>query len=552
MARVVVGNPFENQIGTVGPTASPVDTYVRPAVQRGEFQALADTLTKIKAKADPILARQEKRAAERELAQGQQLYNETRINIGEAVKNGVIDAGASPYVRKGYRIAQMGAMSARYTQELENALSSGNLHQNGDPAAIDKFVGNFQQKFMEANGLNGFSKAEVADYFGNAATKSNEAFRGAWQTKHIGWQKEQAFKAFETQVIEVTTALYSADMSQAERSAADAQLAVWLQDQAAGHAINGLKTSTIQDTIVTALGIVAEDMGDMGVLEVFKKTKLGTAAMGSSLAVIKAVEDIEDRVARAAATRITAEDKAHDAKVDEIIGTESMTILQGITDGTITDETFNAAISRMQATGDTKAADQAMQLDAFYRNKNDYNARGVFKTVDEELQFQATLKSKTTERDVIAFLNTQADAGRVGGRGEATSYLNKWRESYDPAKGEQLGLKFEATSSVEGAAMAQLKKIIGKNDLDYNAKTQLDASNYGQNFRIIMTERVKRFSEANNGAMPDQLEMGGIAQLVLNALIAQYAAQGAQSEDIPPTVPLSQDVLNDIINMPRF
>ena len=62
MGRSVVGNPFENQIGTVGPTASPVDTYVRPAVQRGEFQALADTLTKIKAKADPILARQEKRA----------------------------------------------------------------------------------------------------------------------------------------------------------------------------------------------------------------------------------------------------------------------------------------------------------------------------------------------------------------------------------------------------------------------------------------------------------------------------------------------------------
>ena len=47
MARPVVGNPFENQIPTVSPTASPVETYVRPATKKSPFEALANTLSNL-------------------------------------------------------------------------------------------------------------------------------------------------------------------------------------------------------------------------------------------------------------------------------------------------------------------------------------------------------------------------------------------------------------------------------------------------------------------------------------------------------------------------
>ena len=54
MARPIVGNPFENQIPTVSPTASPVDIYVRPAERTSPFAALADSLSRLERKAVPI------------------------------------------------------------------------------------------------------------------------------------------------------------------------------------------------------------------------------------------------------------------------------------------------------------------------------------------------------------------------------------------------------------------------------------------------------------------------------------------------------------------
>ena len=107
MARPVVGNPFENQIPTVSPTASPVDIYVRGTEKRSAMAGLADTLKRFSQKAVPVLGGLEQQAAEREILEGQKLYTENRIAIGEAVKNGIIEEGASPYIRKGYRISQI-------------------------------------------------------------------------------------------------------------------------------------------------------------------------------------------------------------------------------------------------------------------------------------------------------------------------------------------------------------------------------------------------------------------------------------------------------------
>ena len=93
MARQVVGNPFDNQIPTVSPTAQIVDTYYRVQPERSPLAGIAESLQRFKAKAQQPLANMENRAIERELAEGENLYNETRLNIGEAVKQGIIAEG---------------------------------------------------------------------------------------------------------------------------------------------------------------------------------------------------------------------------------------------------------------------------------------------------------------------------------------------------------------------------------------------------------------------------------------------------------------------------
>ena len=64
----------------------------------------------------------------------------TRKSIGDAVKAGVIDEGASPYLRKGYRVANLNVLSARYAAELNQALTARKLYTNGDAAAIESFT----------------------------------------------------------------------------------------------------------------------------------------------------------------------------------------------------------------------------------------------------------------------------------------------------------------------------------------------------------------------------------------------------------------------------
>ena len=143
MARRVVGNPFENQLPTVAATARPVDTYVRAVVEKSPLEGLAKLLSNLEKKAVPALQREEERRANAEYAEGVELYNKNRIEMGQAVKDGLIDEGASPYLRKGYRVSHLNAMGARYTNELSNALDNQELYKNGNPESIAEFTNKF-------------------------------------------------------------------------------------------------------------------------------------------------------------------------------------------------------------------------------------------------------------------------------------------------------------------------------------------------------------------------------------------------------------------------
>ena len=176
MARPIVGNPFDNQIPTAAPTARPVDIYEKGVIKKSPFEALANSLTNLERKATPIFQAEEKRRAEEEFAQGQELYAKTRKSIGDAVKAGVIDEGASPYLRKGYRIVNLNVLSARYAAELNEALIANKLYTNGNPVAIEQFTEKFYDDFQQKHGFDGFATTEVADYFLASASKANEAF----------------------------------------------------------------------------------------------------------------------------------------------------------------------------------------------------------------------------------------------------------------------------------------------------------------------------------------------------------------------------------------
>ena len=311
MARAVVGNPFENQIPTVSPTAQPVDIYQRGVVKSSPFASLAENLSRLSQKADRAFGNVEKRAAEREFAEGQELYNKTRLAIGDAVREGIIDEGESPYLRKGYRVSQLNVLANKYATDLNVALEAQQLYKNGNPAAAEKFSQDFYNKFVEANDLSGFAPTELAEFLTPTTQKANAAFISSWKTKNISWQREQNYIQLQEEIGVYTNSLYDGTPTSEDKKTA---LSTWIQSKLDGAEANGMDRQKVNQAIVDAVIITALENNDLERLKVLDTIKAGTGSLGDRVDVRKTMLAAENTIQSAKASKATAEIKAQEAE----------------------------------------------------------------------------------------------------------------------------------------------------------------------------------------------------------------------------------------------
>lgn len=314
MARAVVGNPFENQIPTVSPTAQPVDIYQRGVVKSSPFASLADNLSRLSQKADRAFGNVEKRAAEREFAEGQELYNKTRLAIGDAVREGIIDEGESPYLRKGYRVSQLNVLANKYATDLNVALEAQQLYKNGNPAAAAKFSQDFYNKFVEANDLSGFAPTELAEFLTPTTQKANAAFISSWKTKNISWQREQNYIQLQEEIGVYTNSLYDGTPTSEDKKTA---LSTWIQSKLDGAEANGMDRQKVNKAIVDAVIITALENNDLERLKVLDTIKAGTGFLGDRVDVRKAMLAAENTIQSAKAAKAALELRQEAADIKE-------------------------------------------------------------------------------------------------------------------------------------------------------------------------------------------------------------------------------------------
>ena len=315
MARPVVGNPFDGQIGTVAPTARPVDTYERGVVKKSPFEALSRTLSNLEKKAVPALQREEARRAEAEYAEGQQLWADTRIQFGKAVKDGIIAEGESPYLRKGYRMANLNVISANYANDLKAQMEKKQLYKNGNPATIEKFITEFQANYADKNGLADFKGTETAEVFLPNAMKANIAFKSNWRTKHTSYMTTQIYKSFGDNISAYTYSITDQTIPMAERTKLAAGLQGFIEEQAAQADRDGLNRGKIGKIIGDSLRLSALENKSMAPLDMMNNIKLGPAPLASTTE--NRLKNIQTR-ATVAGLIDAAEDKA-DAEYQEVI-----------------------------------------------------------------------------------------------------------------------------------------------------------------------------------------------------------------------------------------
>ena len=430
MARPIVGNPFENQIPTVSPTASPVDIYVRPAERTNPFAALADSLSRLERKAVPIFKEEEKRRADAEFAEGQELYAKTRKSIGDAVKAGIIREGESPYLRKGYRIANLNVLSARYAAELNESLVARKLFKNGNPAAIEQFTEKFYADFQEKYDFDGFATTEVADYFLSTASKANEAFRESWKSKHLAYQEDQNYLAFQNEVGSFINASFLETDTAERRAVKIANLGKWVTNKAKEAAVDGMDMSKINQNIIDSVVLSAYEMNDEGILDVLDTIATGTGILGGTAAARKAAFDAKTGIA-------TLKQQADDAAAKALAAEQKQQIGNILQDGI--QAAFNAragnagsttelgtAIVELGKIGTPEAFSKQTSLTAFYdkmteEGEDERNVSNI-----DYAAVQTALRDIDDIGDALDLLTSEMNAGRID-KGSSTTLFGLWQ-----------------------------------------------------------------------------------------------------------------------------
>jgi len=535
MARPVVGNPFEGQLPTVSATASPVDVYVRGTEKRSSLAALAKTLEGFSSKATSALAGMEKQAAEREILEGQRLYAENRIAIGDAVKKGIIEEGASPYIRKGYRISQMSTMAMRYADDLERVLEQRKLYQNGDPERIESFIQKFQNEFIEANGLSGFIPSELQEYFGTSAAKSNEVFRGAWRDKHVAWQKEAARKAFENQVAMATMVLMQEGATLEERQAALQKLGGYVQTLADGKKVDGVSNEDVINSVLQGVGNIAEYTADDSILELFDNIKFGTNTASSSLKIQGKILDIQNKVFTLQERRRVQQEREVDAANETARATAGQSLFSYFENPTVENRAaIDQAMADLQATGVEKNVDEAMQIQSLLE-AHDKNLEGSNKTPLTEIDLDDALSRAETEAKAREILETYAFAQKIGSS-EIFTKLDYWRRNYDPANDKAVGLDFNGNTTEAQYASAFKRIVEGDPDAFDMNKYSNGQLGYTQ-FKRLYREAVAAWSKQNDGAFPSEQAKEDIGAEVTRKMLIKFKEQLPDSEFGPSGLP---------------
>lgn len=545
--RIVVANPFENQISTVGPTARPVDIYKKAQVKTGGFESLSKALDVFNQKALPALGRIEERSAEKEFAQGQELFNKTRTSMGEAVKAGLVEEGASPYLRKGYRVARLNTLGARYADELATALTAQKLYKNGSPEAIEKFTTKFYEEFQEENEFGGFIDTEIAQYFSGTAAKANETFRASWLEKHTAWQKAENYRMMTDEVSTMTSTTFTDSDTPEERVEKTAALVEWLNQKVKDAKIDGMDNAKVNAAIVDSLVLSAYENNDASILDVMNEVITGTGPLGYTKEARTAVIDASEKIAtiqERAAKREQAETKrVNKEKMDDAVtqGFAAATLVyEGKTKTEVdgkqidTQDLFESAVGQLYAIGTTEAIAQAEAMNRYYYAQ--VKAGEEDRNVDEKIyaEFLVDILDQPSITRATSFVAQGLNRGEIDG-GQANQLLSFYGRNQTKAGKPRKATYDDSTYGV-GKIMKSFQAIIIGNEWDATDVKRLRAFEFGQKFREMYIVNENEFRrQSGTDRYPTPREAQSIATLVIQSLSSTYVnadiAQDAADAD---------------------
>ena len=173
--RVQVRDPNAG-ISTITPQARPIDAFRAPALQRpdtnsellGLAQGLSSLVPALQQYTTQVQQRDDDAAeAENEAAaeEGEALFRRNRVQYAEAVRRGVIPAGANPHLVRQYRISELRNRTMVWGQELQERWASSGVRDSDDPQDYLNFIDENSQALLGEIGEE-YNPSEINDGLG--------------------------------------------------------------------------------------------------------------------------------------------------------------------------------------------------------------------------------------------------------------------------------------------------------------------------------------------------------------------------------------------------
>lgn len=140
--------------GQLTPAARIVDTFVQPENNNDAFvkaQQLNKVLGEFSGAASRYMDVKHKVYTDDEVIQGQARGAQSKLDFKDAITQGVVPAGASPWYRQGYERERGDLLAQQYSKEAALAYTEWDGKESASPSAYTDFRANFRKQFVDSN-----------------------------------------------------------------------------------------------------------------------------------------------------------------------------------------------------------------------------------------------------------------------------------------------------------------------------------------------------------------------------------------------------------------
>jgi hypothetical protein len=412
--RVQVGNLPEAP--SIQAQARPVDTWylpqeagVTPPARSNNLLQLAEALRQIQPGIDKFVATKSDQIQEAELKRGAESALKNKLGFNEAIKQGLIPPGASPWFRIGFQQERLRTLGQAYDIQIREKWATSEVRNSDKQEDFQQFLQEERSALFNSLG-DEFDNRDIQDVLIPLLQKSEAHLTNEHTNYRLKQMEIQAAETMATEVGNTLDEYYKPGLLEKDRTAMLARLGTVLTglgSRSVGHGMVGTKVNEI---LVDTLATYALDHEDIHVRELLDHIQTGSGVLGKTgyarekwAKVEEHILDVQEKRERFAWAK---DDRAKQEKIDTLQSRIMMKLIQDPTADIVTDVKTLAVLDPEKARA--VFSFQEARLDAQYKVRDNHYLLSALQA--------GIYTNQTTPHDILMAVANRELSGDAGAR----------------------------------------------------------------------------------------------------------------------------------------